>query len=1342
MSNFESAFGAYKLIYVFSVPYEDHKGLLKVGEATLNTDEEIVKLSPSCNALNTAALKRIKQETHTGAFQNNLLYTELAITKEGKAFSDHDVHAVLERSNIKHKKFKDEGFDGGKEWFPTDLETIKNAIQAVKENRLSLDPKDITQDHTPINLRKEQQAAVDKTIKRFKSGHNKMLWYAKMRFGKTLTLMKLVKDMGLKRTVIITHRPVVKKGWYEDFGKLFYDAPEYKFSSKVYGENFETVEKDAKHNRCKYLYFASIQDLRGSKTVGGNFDKNDKIFDIDWDLVVIDEAHEGTQTDLGQKVIEALVKDKTFLIQLSGTPFNLLDNVNEDEIFTWDYIMEQKAKSDWFVNNADKPNPYAGLPKLNIFTYDMATIEKGMFGEYIDDKFFNFTEFFRTNEDGDFVHVSDVKAFLDLMVRPGDSNYPFATDYNRQNFRHSLWMLPGVKEAKALSKLLNEHPVFGHGHFNIANVAGDGDEEKNFKDALDLVREAITDHPQDTYSITLSCGRLTTGVTVPEWTAVFMLSGSSSTAASTYMQTIFRVQSPANIEGRIKENCFVFDFAPDRALKCVAESVKISTRTGHTTSSDRKIMETLLEFCPVIAVNGSQMKPYNVNGMLEQLKKVYIDRIIKNGFDDPNLFNKDLLLQLDQNAMDKFVALQDLVNSSSNSKSKDIDAKKEVIVNENGVNEQGKKVTKDPKIKIELTEEEREKREAQKEARTNRDKAIKALKGIAIRIPMLIYGSDISVDEDIDIEKFVDSVDTISWEEFMPRGVDKEVFKKFIEFFDRDAFIGAGKEIRKRVKRADKMEPTTRVRFITTLFATFKNPDKETVLTPWRVVNMHMGNTVGGFNFYDAEYLTAIPDTEDVRYVNIPEITKEVFGSNDTKILEMNSKSGLYPLYLAYTLWRNKCDKLKLNLQKINDDETILNRAREIWDEVVSNNIYVICKTKMAKSITQRTLCGYRDVKVNAHSFENLITMLKDGKSSKFIEKAKTGSTYNSKSKETNMKFNAVVGNPPYQGANHSQIYPYFYIAAQSLGKYVSLIFPTGWQEPKDSNNLKMLNNREVKEDEQIVFIDNRQNVFPGISGAEWTNIILWEKDYDNGLNGKQNIYTNGKDLKQELLLSDKQAIQKPKNIVNLAKTVTQSDKFKSIQSITSARKPYGIPTNAIKDHLLPLFEEPNKKTGLAIYGDKKYYLASSYKCPKNKPAVDYNKYRVLIPYAWGNMDEQKNGLGGAFADIIIALPGEICTERYLVSGAFDDKETAQKHAKYLMTKFARALLYMNKTSQHSTTAWEAIPLQDYSEPWWTETISKIDAHLFKKYNIPADVKKYVEDNIQTKQEANIINFE
>ena len=281
-----------------------------------------------------------------------------------------------------------EEVDGSKEWYMVGLDVVKNAIKAVKEDRKSLDPNEVISSCTPILLRDEQKDAVKKTIKRFKSGHNRMLWYAKMRFGKTLTAMSLVGELGLKRTIIITHRPVVKDGWYDDFKKLFCDKPDYKFASRTVGENFEDVERDAKHDRCKYLYFASIQDLRGAEAAGGKFDKNNAIFNTDWDMVIIDEAHEGTQTELGKNIAELLVKDKTYLLQLSGTPFNLLDNIDEDEVYTWDYIMEQRAKADWHKKHLGEPNPYASLPKMNIFTYDMSKIEGGKYGSYTEDKYF------------------------------------------------------------------------------------------------------------------------------------------------------------------------------------------------------------------------------------------------------------------------------------------------------------------------------------------------------------------------------------------------------------------------------------------------------------------------------------------------------------------------------------------------------------------------------------------------------------------------------------------------------------------------------------------------------------------------------------------------------------------------------------------------------------------------------------------------------------------------------------------------------------------------------------------------------------------------------------------
>lgn len=219
-------------------------------------------------------------------------------------------------------------------------------------------------------------------------------------------------------------------------------------------------------------------------------------------------------------------------------------------------------------------------------------------------------------------------------------------------------MVPGVKEARALSSMLQTHPVFQH--FTVVNVAGEGDEDEESQDALEAVNKAIGNDPDKTRTITLSCGRLTTGVSVPAWTAVFMLSGSYNTAASSYMQTIFRVQTPATINGRVKEQCYVFDFAPDRTLRVLAETAKISAKAGKTSQNDRNIMGNFLNFCPVISIEGSQMQKFDVPRMLEQLKKVYVERVVRNGFEDNRLYN-DELMKLDDLELKEF---DDLKKSS------------------------------------------------------------------------------------------------------------------------------------------------------------------------------------------------------------------------------------------------------------------------------------------------------------------------------------------------------------------------------------------------------------------------------------------------------------------------------------------------------------------------------------------------------------------------------------------------------------------------------------------------------------------------------------------------------
>ena len=1021
-----------KLIYVFRINDTAHHGCLKIGEATCE-DENVFGLSPNSKALNEAARKRINQYTQTAGIAYDLLYTELTVYNRGRlrSFNDKEVHNVLERSGVKKKVF--DTVNKANEWFITDLETVKRAIAAVKEGRSSLSSAEVTREYSPIVFRPEQQEAINKTKKQFRKG-NQMLWNAKMRFGKTLSALQVVKDMEFQRTLILTHRPVVDAGWFEDFGKIFYDRKDFAYGSKNNGESYSSLERRAESHGLHYVYFASMQDLRGSELVGGNFDKNNEVFATDWDLIIVDEAHEGTQTELGKAVMGELVKERTKVLRLSGTPFNLLDDFKEDEIYTWDYVMEQRAKINWDELHFGDPNPYASLPTLNIYTYDLGRLLHDFVDE---DVAFNFREFFRVNEAGGFCHEKDVRAFLNLLTKKDkDSLYPYANEEYRNIFRHTLWMVPGVKEARALSAMLQTHPVFQH--FKVVNVAGDGDQDEESRDALEAVEQAIGKDPDSTRTITLSCGRLTTGVSVKAWTAVFMLSGSYNTAASSYMQTIFRVQTPATINGRMKEQCYVFDFAPDRTLKVIAETAKISSKAGKTSQSDRKAMGEFINFCPIISIEGSQMNRFDVPRMLEQLKRVYVERVVRNGFEDNSLYN-DELMKLDDLELQEFDDLKKIIGQT-----KAMPKTNQVDINSQGLNneeyEEKEKLEKKPKK--ELTEEERKRLEELKKKTKNREAAISILRGISIRMPLLIYGAELS-DEDMEItiDNFASLIDPQSWEEFMPKGVTKQKFNSFKKYYDPEIFCAAGKRIRAMARAADKLSIEERIERITDIFSTFRNPDKETVLTPWRVVNMHLGDCLGGYNFYDTEYQNVISEP---RFIDKGEVTAEVF-SPESRILEINSKSGLYPLYMAYGIYRTKVKASLFAVETIEEQQAV-------WDKVIAENIFVICKTPMAKSITKRTLAGFRKAKVNTRYFEDLINQIKN-KPENFIAKVAKGRSYWKAIDNDNMKFNAIVGNPPYQEVVDQKesingqkvsisIFQYFQTISEKIGKYTALIYP------------------------------------------------------------------------------------------------------------------------------------------------------------------------------------------------------------------------------------------------------------------------------------------------------------
>ena len=355
---------------------------------------------------------------------------------------------------------------------------------------------------------------------------------------------------------------------------------------------------------------------------------------------------------------------------------------------------------------------------------------------------------------------------------------------------------------------------------------------------------------------------------------------------------------------------------------------------------------------------------------------------------------------------------------------------------------------------------------------------------------------------------------------------------------------------------------------------------------------------------------------------------------------------------------------------------------------------------------------------------------------------------------EGRFEFKAVVGNPPYQGDASAQLYPHFYLMSRDLGKYSSLIFPTGWQKPcaPSAKGLARLNNEEIKADPQIRKINVLHNVFPGVSGASEVNIVFWERGFQNELGGEQLIYQDGQNPQAVQLQWDLAEVERPAELKSLAAIVKQSD-FTPCSSIVSSRSPYGLNTDAFEDAQKNGLEEivdsePRQKDDIKIYGKFKRvnttrYVRKSYKLPplKEEVAATIGKYKVFIPYAWGNMAENA-GLGGAYGDIIIGKPQEICTQTYIVSGCFDTKAEAVKHAKYVLTQFARALLYIKKMGRTSAKpTWEAVPVQDYSEPWWKGSVEQINEHLFGKYDVPQDIRDYVKKHIQPRSEENIRNL-
>ena len=641
---------------------------------------------------------RINQQTHTADIRWRLEWKGNATFDDGsgETFIDKDFHAYLRKSGIEQEKGKNN------EWFHVDGATSKQMFRDFREDHGVLK---ITDTVIPYKLREEQQSAVAMTVN-YQQSHKggEFLWNAKPRFGKTLSVYDFVKEIDAINVLIVTNRPAIANSWFSDYAKFLGTESGYLFVSEVEalkGKKGVLTRQEYKNQILSSkvdefvgcIEFVSLQDMKGSIYFGGNYDKLAEISDdskkgMEWDVLVIDEAHEGVDTYKTDIAFEHI--KRKFTLHLSGTPFKALANnkFSDDAIYNWTYADEQK--SDW-DDSAEEENPYATLPQLNLYTYQMSEIIRDELKQGIEidgeteEYAFDLNEFFAV-VNGKFKHESSVDKFLDAMTI--QKKFPFSTEELRNELKHTFWLLDRVDSAKALAKKLREHPVFQE--YEVVLAAGDGkldDDDENMK-SYDKVVASIAEHEK---TITLSVGQLTTGITIPEWTAVLMLSNMRSPAL--YMQAAFRAQNPClfkvGTSFKRKENAYVFDFDPARTLAIFeqfANNLNPNTAIGGGTAEERKEnVKELLNFFPVIGEDEQgELVELDAEKVLTIPRKIRSVEVVKRGFMSNFLFqNISNIFGVPKEVIDIITKFEPIVEPKSKTNLTE-EVQKDLSLDENG----------------------------------------------------------------------------------------------------------------------------------------------------------------------------------------------------------------------------------------------------------------------------------------------------------------------------------------------------------------------------------------------------------------------------------------------------------------------------------------------------------------------------------------------------------------------------------------------------------------------------------------------------------------------------------
>lgn len=727
-------------IYAYQIlGAENRKGLLKVGFTSRDVKT------------------RIQEQLGTSGLKYKIVLEESAMRSDGSSFTDHEVHSQLKKDGFINT-------DG--EWFRCNVNDVKSAIIAIKEGV------DVDRARTlEFAMRPEQEEAVNKTSQHFRDFKAKelekiphFLWNAKMRFGKTFTAYQLALKMGWTKVLVLTFKPAVASAWEEDL------ATHKDFHGWQFISNAEhTLNFDDADETQPFVCFGSFQDFLGRNAqTGGIKTKNEWVHLADWDCVIFDEYHYGAWREKSKDLFEAEDKEdnmdmgniKEFdedilpistkhYLYLSGTPFRAIESGEfiEEQIFNWTYSDEQKAKEEWKGDD----NPYASLPRMVLLTYRMPDEIRdiALGGEFNE---FDLNVFFSAKGNGDkakFIYENEVQKWLNLIrgshmatsvdnLKLGAKKppMPFSDTRLLEVLTHTFWFLPTVASCYAMKNLMakRQNNFYHDYHVIVAagNAAGQGAK------ALIPVYKAMG-NPLKSKTITLSCGKLTTGVSVKPWTGIFMLRNSSS--PETYFQAAFRVQTPWTVKNPdglspnaveiIKKECYVFDFAPNRALSQVAD---YSCRLNISESNPEKKVEEFIHFLPILAYDGSSMKQIDARGVLDISMSGTTATLLARRWESALLVNVDnetlARLMSDKRALDALMSIEGF---------RTLNQDLETIINKSEAVKKTKKEANDRELtkkeKKELTDDEKEQKSLRKQIQ---EKLIK----FATRIPIFMYLTD------------------------------------------------------------------------------------------------------------------------------------------------------------------------------------------------------------------------------------------------------------------------------------------------------------------------------------------------------------------------------------------------------------------------------------------------------------------------------------------------------------------------------------------------------------------------------------------------------------------------